>query len=246
MKQDLEYEVFLNCILIEEGVRECFLFWCKKSYKVKDYINKIFPNLIINECLKFAEDKQLLNNDVVLVSKRIVNIDEYDTPKKLGKLLGYLGADEFENLDRDLIVYDYVFNVIIGNKKIYLFNEMCQNKICHKEIYNKINQAFKKNKLGNIVDKVILVERMVIPIVYLINKLEQKIPLTNDELCEIKNYLWNENLDNIYNTDLLSIDSYRNLIINFLQTFRNNGKTKICMSDKDVREIYNNYINIIN
>jgi hypothetical protein len=123
---------------------------------------------------------------------------------------------------------------------------MCQNKICHKEIYNKINQAFKKNKLGNIVDKVILVERMVIPIVYLINKLEQKIPLTNDELCEIKNYLWNENLDNIYNTDLLSIDSYRNLIINFLQTFRNNGKTKICMSDKDVREIYNNYINIIN
>lgn len=246
MKKNLEYEVFLNCILIEEDVRECFLFWCKKSYKVKDYINKIFPNLIINECLKFAEEKKLENNDVVLVSKRIVNIDEYDTPKKLGKLLGYLGANEFEDLNRDLIVYDYIFNVIIGNKKIYLFNEMCQNKICHKEIYNKIDQAFKKNKLGNIVNKVILVERMVIPIVYLINKLEQKIPLTNDELCEIKNSLWNEDLDSIYNANLLINNSYRNLIINFLKAFRDNGKTKICMSDKDVREIYNSYINIIN
>jgi hypothetical protein len=48
MKKRLEYEVLLNCILIEENVRECFLFWCKKTYNIRKYINNLFPNLILN------------------------------------------------------------------------------------------------------------------------------------------------------------------------------------------------------
>ena len=41
MKKYIKYLVRLNCILIEEDVRECFLFWCKKTLKVIEYINSV-------------------------------------------------------------------------------------------------------------------------------------------------------------------------------------------------------------
>jgi hypothetical protein len=49
MRKRLEYELLLNCILVEENVRNCFFIWCKKTLKICEYINKLFPNLILNK-----------------------------------------------------------------------------------------------------------------------------------------------------------------------------------------------------
>lgn len=143
MKEKLKYEVYLNCILIEEDVRECFFFWCKKTYKISEYINKLFPNLILNKYEGSNKLLQLKTSDVLLISKRIIEKNEYDTDAKLGKLLGYKSADNFADLDRTKTYYNYV----IVAKDINLFNELSQNKLYYEDIRNKIELAFRKNNI---------------------------------------------------------------------------------------------------
>jgi predicted transcriptional regulator len=161
MKKRLEYEVLLNCILIEENVRDCFLFWCKKTYNIRKYINNLFPNLILNNYVGSNKLLQLNSSDVLLISKRIINLYEYDTEAKLGKLLGYLSADDYNKLDRSKQIYDYVLVANINNMEIHLFNELSQNKLYYEEIRNKIEQAFKKNKLSAIVTNINIKERII-------------------------------------------------------------------------------------
>jgi hypothetical protein len=83
---------------------------------------------------------------------------------------------------------------------------------------NKIKEAFNKHEYGTIVDNVVLNERIVMPAIYLIEKLEKSIELTKDELSELQNFLWNESLDNIYNESLLNNQTYRNLMINIFKS----------------------------
>ena len=243
MRKEVEYLVLLNCVLIEEDVRECFLFWCKKTIKITDYINDLFPNLVVNECTLF---NKFSTSDVILVSKRVVCPHEYDTDAKLGKLLGYISADNFENLNRDLVIYDYSFVVDVDDVRINLFNEMSQFKLDHSVIFNKIKEAFKKHEYGNIVDNVVLNERMVMPAIYLIEKLEKNIDFTKDELNELHNFLWNESLDNIYNESLLNNETYRELMINILNRFRCDGKKYICMTDEEIKNMRDKYLQLIN
>ena len=155
MKKLLQYEVLLNCVLIEEGFRDCFLFWCRKTYKICDYINKLFPNLILNRYTGSNKLLELKNSDVLLISKRIINPEEYNTDSKLGRLLGYITADNYKNLDRNIDVYDYVVQVIIEQKemnsmKINLYNELSNNKICYEKNRIKIEEALKRNKYSNL------------------------------------------------------------------------------------------------
>lgn len=162
MKKRLEYEVLLNCILIEENVRECFLFWCKKTYNIKNYINNLFPHLILNNYAGSNKLLQLNSSDVLLISKKIINSYEYDTESKLGKLLGYLSADDYNKLDRTKLVYDYILLANINNMEIHLFNELSQNKLYYEEIRKKIEQAFRKNKLSASVINVNIKERIIL------------------------------------------------------------------------------------
>ena len=169
MKKLLEYEVLLNCILIEEGFRDCFLFWCRKTYKICDYINKLFPNLILNRYTGSNKLLELKNSDVLLISKRIINPEEYNTDSKLGRLLGYITADNYKNLDRNIDVYDYVVQVIIEQKemnsmKINLYNELSNNKICYEKNRIKIEEALKRNKYSNLLIKEVQIkERFIKP-----------------------------------------------------------------------------------
>jgi hypothetical protein len=244
MRKDIHYLVLLNCILIEEDVRECFLFWCKKTIKVIDYINKVFPNLIVNK--DYSLFKEFKTSDVIIVSKRIVQPIEYDSHAKLGKLLGYISSDNFETLNRDALIYDYSFEAYINNKRINLFNEMSQNKLNHSIMFNKIKEAFKRHKYGDIVDEVILNERVVIPALYLIDKLEKNQILTNEEIDQLQNFLWNESLDSIYNKNLLNNETYRKLMINILKRFRSNSKEYVCMTDEEVKKTRDEYLKLIN
>lgn len=244
MRKDIEYLVLLNCILIEEDVRECFLFWCKKTINVINYINKVFPNLVVNK--DYSLFKEFETSDVIIVSKRIIQQSEYDSHAKLGKLLGYLSADNFETLNRDELIYDYSFETYINNKKINLFNEMSQVKLDHSIMFNKIKEAFKKHKYGNIVNKVILNERVVIPALYLIEKLEKNKILTNEEINQLQNFLWNESLDSIYNKNLLNNETYRKLMINILKRFRSTSKEYVCMTDAEVKNTRDEYLKLIN
>jgi len=194
MNKYMKYLILLNCKLIEDDVRECFLFWCKKTHNIKSFIFSNFPNLYINEHVQYVLYKEFKTCDMVLVSKRYVDATEFNTNSKLGKLLGYLSADKFDNLNRDLITYSYTFYAKIKNENIALFNELSQNKLDHSIMLNKINESLK-----NIVDKIELEERIIIPVVYLIQKIENNKNLNDEELDELKNCLWNEKLDKIYN-----------------------------------------------
>ena len=75
---------------------------------------------------------EVKNSDLLLISKRIVNPDEYDTDSKLGCLLGYITANEYQNLDRTLDMYDYVVQVIIEQKEM---NSITAETILNDTIY---------------------------------------------------------------------------------------------------------------
>jgi len=220
MKKYIKYLVQLNCILIEEDVRECFLFWCKKTLKVIEYINESFPNLIINESDDINVCKQFRTCDVILVSKRIIYSHEYDTDAKLGKLLGYLSADNYKNLNRNETLYDYSFETKIDDTRIVLFNEMSQNKLDHSNTLYKINQAI--NKHFNLLD-VILRERVIIPLKYTIERLDNNYKLSDIEYEQLR-YV-NKNVNVYKNT---------NEIIKFLKQIKSKGKDYICMTDPDI------------
>jgi hypothetical protein len=161
MRKRLEYEILLNCILIEEDIRKCFLFWCKKTLKVGDYIKRLFPNLILNKYLGQNKLLQLESSDVLLISKNIIQPEEYDNDAKLGNLLGYLSANNYSKLDRTIDFYNYVLVAKINNIEVYLYNELSQNKLDYQDIKNKVEIAFKRNKLGNNVDEVMIKELLV-------------------------------------------------------------------------------------
>ena len=70
MKKELEYEIYLNCILIQKNIRDCFLIWSKKTNNIRDFIKNKFPNLILTDFYEFAINKNLNSSDVLLISKR--------------------------------------------------------------------------------------------------------------------------------------------------------------------------------
>ena len=70
--------------------------------------------------------------------------------------------------------------------------------------------------------------------------------LTNEEINQLQNFLWNESLDNIYNKNLLNNETYRKLMINILKRFRSNSKEYICMTDTEVKNTRDEYLKLIN
>jgi hypothetical protein len=161
MKKRLEYEILLNCILVEENVRNCFFIWCKKTFKICEYINKLFPNLILNKYEGSNKLLQLEKSDVLLISKNVIRPNEYDTDAKLGKLLGYLSAEEYFKLDRTINFYNYILVAKINNIEVYLYNELSQNKLDYSNIKNKVEKILKNNKLKIVIDDIYVKELLV-------------------------------------------------------------------------------------
>jgi len=154
----MKYLILLNCKLIECNVRECFLFWCKKTHKVKEFIKNYFPHLYLNQHVGLTMYNEFTSCDIILVSKRYIYSKEFDSKAKMGKLLGYLSADQFENLDKNLITYSYTFYAYIDGKGVALFNELSQIKLEHTNMLNKIKKA-----LDNGIDKIIpQIERVIL------------------------------------------------------------------------------------
>ncbi len=154
MKKNLQYEIILNCILIEKEVRECYLVWCKKQWKLGSFINKNFPNLVLTEFSEFLKKKNLNSCDAYLVSKRNLDKTEYDTDEKLGKLLGYLSADNFNKINKKESLYNYGLKAIISNSEINLFGELSQNKLNYNPLRDKIYDILKDK-----VDDIKIIER---------------------------------------------------------------------------------------
>jgi hypothetical protein len=161
MRKRLEYEILLNCILVEENVRNCFFIWCKKTFKICEYINKLFPNLVLNKYEGSNKLLQLESSDVLLISKNIIRPNDYDTDAKLGKLLGYLSADGYFKLDRTIDFYNYILVAKINNIEVYLYNELSQNKLDYSNIKNKVDIVLKSNKLGLVIDEIFVKELLV-------------------------------------------------------------------------------------
>jgi hypothetical protein len=161
MRKRLEYEILLNCILVEENVRNCFFIWCKKTFKICEYINKLFPNLILNKYEGSNKLLQLEKSDVLLISKNVIRPNDYDTDAKLGKLLGYLSAEEYFKLDRTINFYNYILVAKINNIEVYLYNELSQNKLDYNNIKNKVDIVLKRNKLGIDIDELFVKELLV-------------------------------------------------------------------------------------
>jgi hypothetical protein len=146
---------------VEENVRNCFFIWCKKTFKICEYINKLFPKLILNKYEGSNKLLQLEKSDVLLISKNIIRPNEYDTDAKLGRLLGYLSADEYSKLDRTINFYNYILVAKINNIEVYLYNELSQNKLDYNDIKNKVENVLKRNKFGLVIDEIFVKELLI-------------------------------------------------------------------------------------
>ncbi len=161
MKDHFKYQILLNCILIQENFRECFLIWGKKSLNIPNLIKTNFPNLILNDCITFAKNHKLEHNDVILVSKRIVESCEYDTDIKLGKLLGYLSANNFNDLDYTKPMYNYSLKVIMNDNIIHIYDEYSKNKLNYNIIKEKAESILYQNNFGFQINNVFIDERKI-------------------------------------------------------------------------------------
>ena len=95
---------------------------------------------------------------------------------------------------------------------------MSQNKLDHSNTLCKIKQAINKHYSIDVLD-VVLRERVIIPLKYTIERLDNNYKLTDIEYEQLKYICTSENT---------------NEIIKFLKQIKSKGKDYVCMTDPDI------------
>lgn len=147
---DMNISLILNCILIKNKVRSLYI--CDNSNDVSiDVLSKLFPTLHVEKTSSLNSDN---TKHDILISNEKINMSDYDTSFKLGKLLGYPTADHFpinrEN-QKNIGYYQYTIKVdLIKNTKVILFSFVAKDASKDEEVclfLSKIQQALQSDPI---------------------------------------------------------------------------------------------------
>jgi hypothetical protein len=175
-------EEFMNAFLIQNDVREAFLF------QTIDFNENSpdEPNSRKRLAMIKAEFPQLIHTPMeqgVLISKRAISESEYSTNEALAKILGFPcslvpGSS-----------YSYSIDVVFNGQQIQLFAFLCPDDRSQQAelLTSKIKTAL--SKIGNIDVK--LRARRIISISDITTKLEKGVALNDEETYEMINYCEN-------------------------------------------------------
>lgn len=194
-------ENFVNCYLVNEGVRPAYLYQHHNLdkeqtreglIKLMNACHKHFPELNMYLCTTYG---LFISQTNINTTKKNNNCND------IGDILGYpQGEVKFTEINRDIVNYGYHIKVIItdtpnSNIDVDIFSMISQNSIIEKlvTIKNDIEKCLKSEMcpLSQYVDKITCDEEITYPPLYLAGKLAKNETLTEDEYADVINYIWN-------------------------------------------------------
>ena len=157
----------------------------EKTKKLLKNIKKEFPTLIQ------TPDKE---SGRIFISLIELSQTDFNTDEKVGNLLGFPCAKEFNIIDRSKRTYSYNILVIFKDTSVInLITDLCQNKSFeeHKPLLKSIKDALKHDdRIWDLIKDIIIKEDEIIPVNDLIPRI-MKGHLTDEEGWALKNVLYN-------------------------------------------------------
>jgi hypothetical protein len=194
----MDQGILVNAILVQNNIRPAFLVqpinyneYFEKREKT-DYILsellKQFPELLHTEC-----------NSGIIISKQSYKSEIISTSSRLGEILGYPSAKDFEYIishtDEPDVTINLYTNKLFENPIHILANRCKQENVKRDTLYFE-NIVIEFSKLLTPYNLIIKLDYN-IPIKSLINKILNNETLNEKEIFEINNYIWNISMDQL-------------------------------------------------
>lgn len=153
------------------------------------YIRSHFPSLIV------TPDAHMYS----FVTKEPLDVSALVTNKDVGELLGYPCAGEIDTVDRRKQYYNHSVMVSTGGgPPIELFNNIGAKRVDHSRIVERVKQCFMAHPWAkDVILDVYCKVSVCVPEQQLIHKLMLGKTLSEDELFEFQNFMWNMEMDAI-------------------------------------------------
>jgi hypothetical protein len=194
-------EEYLNCILVEKGVRPACMM------QPPDYGEVSAADPITNEKLTairevFPELIQSVVSAGIIISKREYTNDDIPSDGDLGRILGYICANEFDTvIQNDATQSSVSYNMIVNFKEgtpfnsIQLFVDRCKDtrtRAAHEDQRAAVESVLKGDaRVRGLIDSVVLEETISVPPTSILTKLVNRERLSALEKSEMMNYIYN-------------------------------------------------------
>lgn len=200
----LSLDLIINCILVKNGVRNAFLIQPAdygealssdaKTSKILRHISRYFPELIQSDI-----------SGETLISKVAYRSANIRSDADMGKIIGYPCAEEYENVLNRKDEQSFSISIDVKLKPGYNTDNIqilvyrCRDLKTlesSRRFAEECERVLKTDPdIGLIIDSVDVVDRNIVPVKFLINKLLRKEKITDEENYEIKNQIWNLGFD---------------------------------------------------
>ena len=201
--KDLEINILLNAILVNENVRPAMLVQPidynekkgtdKKTLTIVNGIKKIFPDLYLTDNYEIYQGT-IISKKKIPLEKGFISLED------MGNILGYPCYKDFEDANRDDILYEIALIASYNNNsEIQLFVNVCKDKKTLKNfdlIAKKAFEVLTSRKYNNLlkginINRVYVNVENIIPTQFVINKLITNKKVTQEEKDKISEILYN-------------------------------------------------------
>jgi hypothetical protein len=195
----MDQNILTNALLVHHNLRPSFLiqpidygeFFEKrdKTNKILDMIKLKYPNLHHTEC-----------NQGILISKQSYTSAIFYTDERLGEILGYPSAKDFEYIlnnpdEPSATISVSVYNVNCIPVQILANRCKIENISRDKQYFENIATEFAK--ITDSDNRLIIKVDITIPIKSIINKLFNNNTLNENEKFEVNNSIWNLGMEKL-------------------------------------------------
>lgn len=226
----VDLENFMNCYLVNEGVRPAYLY---THHNLDKEQSRIVLTKLMTTCHKYFPELKmyLITSYGLFISKTEIDKSKFNNCNDVGVILGYpQDTVKLTEINRDVKNYVYNIKVIINNTptsnvEVNIFSMVSQNSIMDKliPIKNDIEKCLKNTScpISQYLENVICEEEICYPPLYLVDKLVKNEPFTDNEYADMINYIWN-----IYNPHLseykfqLNNPIHRGILISLLVSYK--------------------------
>jgi hypothetical protein len=195
----MDQSILVNAILVQNNLRPAFLvqpinyneYTIEKREKTNQILSELleqFPELLHTEC-----------SSGIIISKQSYKTEIISTSARLGEILGYPSAKDFEYIinnpdDPDATINIYI-NTVTESQPIHILANRCKIENIERDQQYFQNIVSEFAKISEI--KLIVQIDYTIPIKSLINKLLNNDELTSKDTFEVSNYIWNIGMDKL-------------------------------------------------
>ena len=195
----MDQSILVNAILVQNDLRPAFLdqpinyneYTIEKREKTNQILSELlkqFPDLLHTEC-----------SSGIIISKQSYKTEIISTSCRLGEILGYPSAKDFEYIishpdEPDVTVNLYINKLV--ETPIHILANRCKLENVERDTKYFENMVTEFTKLSTPYNLMVKLD-YTIPIKSLINKLLNNETLNEKEKFEINNYIWNISMDKL-------------------------------------------------